>query len=54
MCYFLLVKEASNTDLTNIITPVDYKNLEKLLVESDYQRSKTRYLVNGFKEGFSL
>ena len=35
-------------------TPVDHVKLKQLLVESNYDKQKTSYLVKGFKHGFSL
>ena len=51
---FALVKEARNLDVKNIKTPVDHAILEKLLVESGYDAKKTKFLVQGFSEGFKL
>ena len=51
---FVLVIEASNLDLNNIITPVDAFELDRLLKNTNYDHSKRLFLVNGFKEGFSL
>ena len=52
--YINLVKEASNLDLENIVTPVKADTLEKLLKEAGYDKEKSEYLVKGFKEGFDL
>ena len=41
-------------DLENIITPVNVSELENLLVETNYDREETRFLVDGFKNGFDL
>ena len=43
-----------NYDLVNIITPVNADRLEVLLNEAGYNSQKTQYLVNDFREGFSL
>ena len=43
-----------NFDLNNIVTPVKYWVLEKLLHQYNYDKDKTQYLVNGFREGFSI
>ena len=48
------VYQFSNTNLTDIITPVDAEKLESLLTESKYEVSEVEFLVNGFKEGFDL
>ena len=50
----MLVLDHHNFDLDKIVTPVHYQILDRLLKEAGYDASKTRYLVNGFKEGFSL
>ena len=41
-------------NLTNIVTPVNADNLEKLLRDTQYDKEKTRYLVSGFKNGFEI
>ena len=41
-------------DLENIITPVRPEILEKLLKETEYDKSKTEFLIKGFKQGFKL
>ena len=43
-----------NFYLDKIYTPVNVAALDKLLRESQYDQEQTRYLVNGFKNGFSL
>ena len=43
-----------NYDLDNIVTPVRYAELDRLLKESGYNKNKAKKLVKGFKEGFSL
>ena len=43
-----------NYDLQNVITPIDWEKLEHLLTESNYDRKKTEFLVQGFKHGFSI
>ena len=43
-----------NFNLTDIITPVNVMALHGLLIESGYNIHKTKFLVNGFSEGFSL
>ena len=44
----------TNFDLQNIVTPVNVNNFEQLLLETGYDSSKTKYLIKGFKNGFSL
>ena len=43
-----------NLDLENVVTPVNVDVFEQLLREADYNESKTNYLVQGFRNGFSL
>ena len=53
MFHFSVI-EAVNTDLENIITPVRHEILKDLLEESGYDAAKTKYLIDGFKDGFQL
>ena len=43
-----------NDDLVSIQTPIDWKELQHQLVESNYPDHKTIKLVQGFKKGFDL
>ena len=43
-----------NHDLESLITPLDVDKYEKLLLESDYSTEETKFLVNGFREGFDI
>ena len=43
-----------NFDLQNMITPVKPAMLQKLLNETSYNPVKTKYLVDGFTEGFEI
>ena len=45
---------ATNYDLINVQTPVDADQLEYLLHRTHYDKEKTKFLVQGFKMGFSL
>ena len=58
LCYLLNIAEEillfSNTNLTDIFTPVNADRLEELLTQCDYDSTETAFLVNGFKEGFTL
>ena len=36
------------------MTPVNVDELEKLLIQTNYNKEKTEFLVKGFKEGFDL
>ena len=49
-----IITEATNYDLHNMITPVNVEELHKLLRKSSYDVEKTRFLINGFTEGFDL
>ena len=43
-----------NYNLENIITPVNVTELQRLLEDSKYDESKSKKLIDGFKNGFSL
>ena len=43
-----------NLDLENTKTPVNVQELEKLLVMSKYEEVETQFLIDGFKNGFSI
>ena len=43
-----------NHNLTDLATPIDADRLEQLLRETDYDESKTNFLVRGFRQGFDL
>ena len=43
-----------NLDLDNLITPVNSDALEAILTQSEYNPEKTKFLVDGFRYGFSL
>ena len=43
-----------NYDITNVVTPVDADKLNQLLLDSEYPDQERRFLVKGFKHGFSL
>ena len=43
-----------NFDLESIVTPVNVPKLEQLLVETKYDKQKTKYLVDSFTNGFDL
>ena len=43
-----------NMDLEHVISPVDVDKLEFLLNESNYDSAKTEFLINGFRNGFSI
>ena len=52
--YFNLKETITNEDLTKIFTPVNAEVLKELLEESNYNKEKTKFLVDGFTEGFDL
>ena len=43
-----------NWDLDNIVTPIKANVLDGLLRHYGYEEEKTKFLVEGFKEGFSI
>ena len=43
-----------NFDLTNVVTPVNFKALRSMLEESSYDKHETEFLVNGFQYGFDI
>ena len=48
------VLQYENYDLESVISPVNVDEFEKLLIESMYDKSETEFLIDGFKNGFSL
>ena len=48
------ILQYSNYDIQNIITPVNWRALERILHECDYDKDKTEFLISGFKTGFSI
>ena len=49
-----MVEVFENLNLTDISTPIDADILEEMLVKSNYNRDKTRFLVRGFRRGFDI
>ena len=43
-----------NYDLTSVVTPVKVEEYQKLLVESNFDKEKTAFLVDSFTNGFPL
>ena len=43
-----------NYNLKNIVTPIKVDELEKMLMDSKYNETETRFLVDGFRNGFAL
>ena len=56
----MLITETNNFDdeffgsLTDIVTPVNVRVLERLLKETDYPVAKRNFLVEGFTHGFNI
>ena len=48
------VKEFEHLDLTSITTPVNVSAMEELLSVSGYDPKESKFLVNGFSEGFDF
>ena len=48
------ILQYENKDLDTIKTPVNVEVLKKLLVESNYDKKETDFLVDGFSNGFPL
>ena len=60
-CVHLITEMASqgialsvNHDLESIVTPVNWQHLKFLLEDSNYSVEETKFLVDGFRDGFSL
>lgn len=49
-----MVQEAHNFDLESLVTPINIEQYDKLLKETQYDKSKANYLVNGFRNGFDI
>ena len=43
-----------NYNLKDVITPVNVDRLQELLMEANYDKSETKFLVNGFRHGFRI
>lgn len=46
--------EGYNGDITTIVMPINPGVLQQLLEESNYDKQKSQYLVEGFTHGFSI
>ena len=53
-CYILEVLTAKNFNLSDVITPVNVPKFEQLLNSAGYNKSKTKFLVDSFKNGIDL
>ena len=51
---FTDIPQYTNFDLQNIQMPIDVNEFHRLLMETNYDRSETRFLVDGFTNGFSI
>ena len=49
-----LSTNGGNYNLQNIVIPIKVDELEKMLMDSNYDETETRFLVDGFRYGFSL
>ena len=58
--YFILFTEQveilqyENYDLKNIKTPVNVEVFQDLVIQSKYDKNETEFLIDGFKNGFSI
>ena len=50
----LEVERFSNYDLESVVMPLDVKHLYKLLCDASYDPVETRFLVEGFTNGFDI
>ena len=48
------IKYYRNLNLKEVVTPVDADKLESLLTEIEYNRAETKFLCDGFRDGFEL
>ena len=48
------ILQFKNFDLDSVKTPVDYLKLKELLELSSYDQKEIDFLVDGFKNGFSI
>lgn len=46
--------QLSNYAIADIVTPIDVDRLENLLLETNYDVEKIKFLTDGFRHGFSL
>ena len=51
---FLVSVDYENFDLENICTPFDAERSNELLILSNYNKSETKFLVDGFTKGFDI
>ena len=48
------MQEFSNYNLDDIITPIRVDVLEQLLTEANYDNNETKFIVDGFRNGFPI
>ena len=48
------IPQYQNYDLQNVVTPIQTDILEDMLVKTAYSPSETKFLIEGFRSGFSL
>ena len=51
---FVEILMYENFDLDNLISSINIKNLERLLEETNYDRNKSKRLIEQFENGFPL
>ena len=44
----------TNYDLNNMVTPVDADRFQELLVQADYDKKETEFIIDGFRNRFDL
>ena len=56
LCYFVdqIISNFENLSLEDIVTPIDVRKLELMLVESGYCTQKTQQLMDRFSRGFDI
>ena len=48
------VLEFENFNIQNIVMPINTVEFENLLKKHKYDKNKTQFLIQGFKEGFDI
>ena len=43
-----------NLDLKDLVTPVEVNTLENLLTAANYDKVKSKFLIEGFRQGLAL
>ena len=47
-------QQIHNFNLEDIITPINVEALHRMLIETNYNKNETEFLVKGFSEGFDI